>query len=231
MHNTTIQRDFDRIAEVSTGVWDHNMVFHKYLARLVPPGGRVLDIGCGTGEFTRIVAGRSTEVLGIDISPVMIETAVAKSRGFKNIEYRIEDVFETPEDKPFDTIVTIAAMHHLLPDVLPKVKTLLKPGGWFIVLDLFKEESITDYLMSAVSVPGNVLTRLIRTGRLELPPEEKEAWEEHAQHDHFMTIKELCSVYRGGLGTEFVLRRHLFWRYSLRWQKPDLSVLNKRGKN
>ena len=74
----TIRSDFDRLAvlENKTGGWSHNDHYHAYLLRYIPhPCNESLEIGCGTGAFTRLLAGRSRHVLGLDLSPEMIRIA------------------------------------------------------------------------------------------------------------------------------------------------------------
>src|SRR5688500_5612876 len=44
-------------------------------ATLVPPGGRVVDFGCGTGRFVRFFQARGYSVLGTEITPEMIAEA------------------------------------------------------------------------------------------------------------------------------------------------------------
>ena len=46
-----------------------------FLAAVLPPEGRVLDLGCGTGEHSRFLASKGFEVTGIDASPAMLAKA------------------------------------------------------------------------------------------------------------------------------------------------------------
>jgi ubiquinone/menaquinone biosynthesis C-methylase UbiE len=51
-----------------------------------------LDIGCGTGEFSRLLSKRFEEVIATDLSPNMIEVAKQRSRQFSNIDFQVADV-------------------------------------------------------------------------------------------------------------------------------------------
>ncbi|MEP7121873.1 MAG: class I SAM-dependent methyltransferase [Byssovorax sp.] len=54
----------------------------------------VVDLGCGNGRFSRLLAAHFPEVLGVDISPHAVEKARAESRGVENVAYRVLDASE-----------------------------------------------------------------------------------------------------------------------------------------
>ena len=51
----------------------------------------LVDVGCGNGRFSRLVAPHVPRVLGIDVSPAAVERARAESAGMDNVEYRVMD--------------------------------------------------------------------------------------------------------------------------------------------
>src|SRR5215208_1740259 len=112
---SNVRDDFDRIALLSGEEWGHNNHYHGFLARHVPePCRDALDIGCGTGAFSRLLAKSSERVLALDLSPTMIGLARERSAQFPNIAFEVADA--TARDLPaerFDCIATIAALHHL----------------------------------------------------------------------------------------------------------------------
>jgi ubiquinone/menaquinone biosynthesis C-methylase UbiE len=55
--------------------------FASELARRVPPGGEILDLGCGSGDIARGIAARGYRITGCDVSARMIEEASRLSRG------------------------------------------------------------------------------------------------------------------------------------------------------
>lgn len=217
----TIQADFDRIAELAPGQWDHNAHYHSYLLKHLPlQMESALEIGCGTGAFARMLANRTKLVTAVDLSPQMLQKAREQSGQYTNIDFRQQDVMESDfKENSCDCIVSIATAHHLpLAEFLGKAEKVLKPGGVLLLLDLYQQETAGDYLTTLAAIPANLLLMLVKTGRLSKSREEIKAWEEHGKHDTYMTLKDIQRVCREVLpGT--VVKRHLFWRYSLYWRK------------
>ena len=218
----TVRMDFDHLALVPDEGWDVNSHYHGFVLRSLPPHcSYALDIGCGTGAFSRLLAGRAERVLGLDLSPQMIRVAREKSKGYHSIEFRIADVrqWEFPLQQ-LDCIVSIATMHHLsLGDMLLKIRAALRPGGVLGILDLYQAQSAADFLTSALAIPAGAALRLLRTGRLRRSREARDAWAQHGLHDHYLTLAQVHAVCASLLpGAQ--IRRHLLWRYSIVWTKP-----------
>lgn len=217
-----IKADFDRIAVLATDEWNHNDYYHSFLLKHVPAQcDQALDIGCGTGGFSGLLAQRAQHVLALDLSPQMIRVAQERSTPFSNIEYQVADVLKV--DLPparFDCVASIATLHHLPLDVmLDKMKAALKPGGVFLALDLFKAESVTDFALSVPAIPWNFILRLWKGHRLRPPSEVRAAWEEHGRTDVYLTLSQVrqsCARILPGAR----ITRHLLWRYSIVWTKP-----------
>lgn len=94
-------------------------------------GEVVLDLGCGTGFFSRAIAQAGAEVIGVDVGAELI--AAAKREGGKNIDYHV-----APADKiPFvpaisvDQACIILALQNIqnAADALAECARVLKPGG------------------------------------------------------------------------------------------------------
>ncbi|MBD2360133.1 class I SAM-dependent methyltransferase [Anabaena minutissima FACHB-250] len=216
-----IRNDFDRIALHDQERWDHNNHYHKFVLQQLPKHCQtVLDIGCGTGEFSRIVAKTSERVVSIDLSPNMIEVAKQRSQQYTNIDFQVADIlqWDIPVEK-FDAIVSIATVHHLpLENLLPNLKTALKPGGRLVILDLLEYENIQDSLSDIVAVPLNLLLQMLRNRHIKSTPEAAATMLEHLRTDKYLTLSQAEQIYTKFLGKAKV-RKHLFWRYSVVWQK------------
>jgi len=103
--------------------------------------GRVLSIGCGDGAFERMLAPHSERVVALDISPEAIEiaTRLARNEGASNLEFRSLPIAALEWDEPFDTIASVAFLHHVpeaeLPELLQRIHAHLAPGGLFYSQD------------------------------------------------------------------------------------------------
>lgn len=216
-----ITKSFNRIALLEDN-WDHNQNYEKLLLREITNNkGVALDIGCGTGEFAKKLSSQVAFVNGIDLSPVMIQEA-QKRHAANNINYAVQDFDELDESEKYDYIVSIATFHHLnLESALPKIKRLLKKDGKLIVLDLYERKGLVDAIRDIIAVPMNKVVRRIKCGKVKVSQEEIDAWNEHSQYDHYMTLKELKDIYKRCLGEGISLKALLFWRYILVYTKKS----------
>src|SRR5712692_7570751 len=234
---SAIQVDFDRLALLDAEGWTQNNHYHKFLLRHVPNACQnALEVGCGTGAFARRLAERAQHVVALDLSTEMIRVARSRAAELRNLEFHVADA--TSWDFPaahFDRIATIATLHHLpLREMILKLKAALKPGGVLIVLDLFEPErnlftaprylpnpdAWLDTFLNIIAMGVSVSLRLIHNGRLKPPREVRAAWAAHEQHDSYPSmseIRELCVDILPGAK----IKRHLLWRYSIVWQKPN----------
>lgn len=213
------RQSFDRIAGLPD-LWDHNRQYQPFLLERVPDRcGQALDIGCGTGEFTALLARKAASVTGVDLAPAMIGQARERNaRG--NITYQTADIehLELPAES-FDCIVSIAAFHHLeLETLLPRLENALAPGGVLLVLDLYQRKSMTDLLFAAAAVPAALALQFLKNRRFRVSAEERRIWDEHMKLDRYLPFAELRKLYRTHLPGALVRRRLLF-RYSVVYRK------------
>lgn len=218
-----IRSEFDRIALLAgyDEGWTQNNHYHNFLLQHFPHGCRqALEIGCGTGAFSRLMAARSERVLALDLSPEMIRIARERSAKFSNIDYCVADVVERqfPAEE-FDCIATIATLHHMpLALMLSKMERALKPNGVILILDLFEPKGFYENLMNVTAMPFGFGIRVFKRRQLRPPAAVRAVWAEHARHDSFPTmseVRELCAKILPGAS----VRKHLLWRYSVVWKK------------
>jgi trans-aconitate 2-methyltransferase len=112
--------------------------FHDLLAMVRPgPGPRVLDLGCGTGELTRLAHQRlgAAETLGLDASASMLEKAQAQAGQVPGGKLRFERRDLREAGGSWDVVLSNAALQWL-PDhasLVPALARLLAPGGQLAV--------------------------------------------------------------------------------------------------
>jgi trans-aconitate methyltransferase len=113
----------------------HAFVFEygRELAALLDPqsGERILDLGCGTGHLTRVIADAGAEAVGLDASPEMVERARREHPGLAFVE---ADARTFAFEPAFDAIFSNAALHWIgEPEaVAARVAAHLRPGGRFV---------------------------------------------------------------------------------------------------
>lgn len=109
---------------------------HFLRAARVGPTHRILSLGCGEGSIERLLAPHVGEIVGIDISPVAIEQARARSAAFGNVSFHLSGA-ELPGK--FDAVASFAFLHHLedaaIRETLRGARRALKPGGVFYSSD------------------------------------------------------------------------------------------------
>ncbi len=110
--------------------------------------GRVVDLGCGPGNLTRLLARRWPDawVEGVDSSPEMVERARAEGETDR-LSFRVADLRDWSPREPVDVLLSNATLQwvpgHL--DLLGRLVSAVRPGGWlaFQVPGNFGERSHT----------------------------------------------------------------------------------------
>ena len=216
-----IREDFDRIALLIEHHGGASDIYHEYVRRHLPHHcEKALELGCGTGVFTRLLAARAQQVLAVDLSPQMIRLAREQSIAYPNIEYVTGDVMRLAlPAESYDCIVSLATLHHLPQEqAVLKMKGALKPGGVLIIHDLVADDRIIDRVKSMLAYPVSAARRFWKTGRLRAPREVRQAWREHGKGEVYLSlneVKEMCRQYL----PEAEVRGHLLWRYTVVWHK------------
>ncbi|OLF06013.1 SAM-dependent methyltransferase [Actinophytocola xinjiangensis] len=109
-----------------------NSGFNHHLLNEVRDRDRVLDIGCGNGQLTRLAAGRAERAVGVDLSAPMLATARERAEGVPNVSFEQGDVQVHPfRDGSFDLAVSRFAVMFFADPVaaFANVHRALAPGG------------------------------------------------------------------------------------------------------
>ncbi len=131
---------FPELYDRFTDTWDSiSSSFDDWVARHLPAGARrAVDLGCGAGRVTSLLADWADDVLAVDVSDRMLELARTR-RARDNITYQRRGVLDVRgDDGPFDVVLSVHTLHHVgdPATVLPHVRSLLAPGGTLIVADI-----------------------------------------------------------------------------------------------
>lgn len=115
-------------------VYEH---YHRYaLAARFTAGARVLDLACGEGYGTALLAAQARDVVGVDIDPRTVEHATANYRQ-DNLHFTIGSIIDhellAGVDR-FDVITCFEALEHVEEQdiLMAVVRRLLAPGGLFL---------------------------------------------------------------------------------------------------
>jgi 2-polyprenyl-3-methyl-5-hydroxy-6-metoxy-1,4-benzoquinol methylase len=194
--------------------WNHNIHYHPRILAAVPHGcARALDVGCGEGTLARELRERVARVTGIDLDVPSIESAQAV--GGDGIDYVNADFLRYPfEPESFDFIVSVAALHHMdMRMALERMRALLRAGGTLAVIGLARSQHPVDLPRDVVAV---VWHRVLASTHTYWEHPSPTVW---PPPETFASARRIAECALPGVS----FRRHLLWRYSLRWTKPSAT--------
>jgi ubiquinone/menaquinone biosynthesis C-methylase UbiE len=113
----------------------------------------VVELGCGTGLYTRAYAPQCSQAIATDISEPMIELAQRALASSPNVSVRIADATSTglPTGSA-DAVVTVNLLH-IVSDaaaVLAEARRLLRPGGMLVVADATGKGLSVRHLLASI---------------------------------------------------------------------------------
>jgi ubiquinone/menaquinone biosynthesis C-methylase UbiE len=130
----------------------------------IPTDARVLDVGCGSGWATRLIAEKASSgrVVGIDISNEMVRLAAETSKAFSNVEFRVASAENLPfADGEFIHAFSMESLYYYaeMLSAMKEIKRVLAPGGMFVtVVDLYQENEPSHQWIEQLKVPVHLLS-------------------------------------------------------------------------
>jgi len=111
--------------------------------------GRILDLACGPGILAADLAPGASSLVGIDVTPEMVERARERCHGLglEGLAFRVAEAEALPfSDREFDAVVTRLAVHHFRDParVLAEVRRVLAHDGVLVLADVVTSENAPD---------------------------------------------------------------------------------------
>ncbi len=161
-----------------------NLYYFKRLGNI--QGKKVLDLGCGTGWLSVILAKRGASVEALDVSPEAVK--IAQNMALVNqvsdkINCKVGSAYELEyPDNYFDFVVGVAILHHLAykSSLAASLYKVLKPGGKGIFLEAFGESVILEKIRLLIPVP--------------IAEEDNTHWGEQIKYNDLRVFKGLFTV-------------------------------------
>jgi 2-polyprenyl-3-methyl-5-hydroxy-6-metoxy-1,4-benzoquinol methylase len=115
----------------------------------IAPDARVLDVGCGVGRWSTLLAARGARVTGIDLSPTMIHEAESRARALDvaaRCRFLAQDLGQLEVGEQFDFILAVTVLQHILDGVswgeaMRRMTEHLAPGGRMVLLEAAPERA------------------------------------------------------------------------------------------
>ena len=165
-----LQQEFNRWAEEGEGekMERHHLDITQKTLRLMNlrPGERVLDLGCGSGWATRLLARMVSDepqaglVVGVDISDEMVRQAQVASKEFKNATFVVGSAAQIPwEENFFHKVLSVESFYYY-PDqdrALEELFHVMAPRGrLFILINLYTDNRYSLQWVPKLKVPVHV---------------------------------------------------------------------------
>jgi arsenite methyltransferase len=166
--NEQLRTEFNEWARAGKGESmerGHRPVGEQAIARMrVAPDSRVLDVGCGSGWATRLLADYAFNgrVTGIDISDEMVRVARESSQSCQNVNFEVASAEQLPfDDQEFTHAFSMESLYYYrnIPKAVAEIYRVMGKGGLFCaVVDLYWENEATHQWIDTLKVPVELLS-------------------------------------------------------------------------
>jgi demethylmenaquinone methyltransferase / 2-methoxy-6-polyprenyl-1,4-benzoquinol methylase len=181
------------------------------------PGEHVLDLATGTGDLALLAARDGAHVVGLDVTPRMVQLAAAKTSG-ASPRFLVGDMMALPfRDQSFDVITTGYGLRNVpdLAGAISEARRVLRPDGRFYSLDFNRPRArvVRSVYLFYLSTIGGVL-----------------GWVLHRDADTYRYIPASIRNYPGADGVADLMRRAGFRRVTHRRVLAGLMAIHEAQK-
>lgn len=155
----------------------------RYLRSRIRPGSRVLDLGCGTGAYSRLIAGLGADVLGVDPNATFLKKAAqdeSENLRFLRMDPGVPGGLDDLDDASFDVVFMSDALlfyfrpyfpgqHADIQVLLADVRRILTAGGRFVSVEPHSVYYLTPWLGS-VDRPFTIVSEYLHKTYGIVPP-------------------------------------------------------------
>jgi SAM-dependent methyltransferase len=198
-----------RRATFNQAARDYDAVRPGYPAKLIedivalsaiPEGGRILEIGCGTGQATLPFARRGYAMLGLDIGAELVAIARENCRSYPNVDFEVV-AFEDWEasEAVFDMVISATAWHWVPLEIgYSKAARVLKPSGAIAIFANHHPQPYTGFFEAVQPIYHSVV------------PE----WGDPADRTAFGKTEATPAeqIQQSGLFEPVVVKRYAWWK-------------------
>lgn len=160
-------------------------------------GGKLLDLGCGTGFIIRLARDLFSEVHGVDITPAMLERVDTSSGNV----YLHKSVAETLPfaDEEFGMVSAYSFLHHVKDYrvVLKQSHRVLQPGG-IVYIDLEPNKLFWDTMTALADVPSDQLRSYVQVARDSVTSTDAKVEQEFGIRQETFRLAEYTKAVLGG---------------------------------
>jgi arsenite methyltransferase len=136
----------------------------------IKEGDTVVDLGSGAGNdcfVARAEAGEKGRVIGIDMTPAMVDKAKANAAklGFKNVEFHLAEIENMPIENNTADVVVSNCVLNLVPNksaAFAEIYRIMKPGGHFSISDIVISGELPAKIKTAASMYAGCVSGAVK---------------------------------------------------------------------
>ena len=115
----------------------HSSQYNRWIFEQILPhiGHQLLEVGCGTGNFTSLLINHCQELVAVDLNPDYVAATQSRLTRHANLQVLQANALEMKWEQTFDTIIMLDVLEHIENDrqCLQQLAQYLRPGGKLVI--------------------------------------------------------------------------------------------------